>query len=67
MKKYRFFYHYNRNNKAITVHYRGTCYITNNLICNVPTYSKFNKIQPNFIMQGYTGDFNINKSNIIIN
>jgi len=52
-KKYRFFFHYNKVNSNITFHYRGKCYFINDLRINTPLESKFNKIQPKFVMQGF--------------
>ena len=34
-KKYRFFYHYYRQYKCMSVHFRGKCYKTDNVECNV--------------------------------
>lgn len=53
MKKYRFWYHYNKANNKMTVHYRKTCYIVNNIECLAPTQSKWNRIQPRLVIQGF--------------
>ncbi len=53
MKKYRFFYHYNKQNKKIIVHYKKQCIIVDNVHCLVPCESKWNKTQPNLVMQGW--------------
>lgn len=53
MREYRFFYHYNKPAKAMSVHFRKRCYIVNNIACFVPTYSKWNKGQPKVVMQGF--------------
>lgn len=53
-----FFFHYNkptsqRVGKAqISVHYKNTCHIVDNVICNVPTYGHISKRQPRFVMKG---------------
>ena len=59
MKKYRFFYHYNKKEGKLTIHYKKQCHFVNNLICMVPTNSKWNKIQPNLVMQGYAKELRI--------
>lgn len=64
MKKYRFFFHYNKNNKGMTLHYRGQCIFTKNIQCNVPCETKWNKIQPQLVMRGWTKDIEI-KDDII--
>lgn len=72
-KKYSFFYHYNkpisakRGKPAISVHYRDTCLIVDNIICNVPTKGKINKDQPHFVICGKTNDFQIVDGVAIIN
>jgi hypothetical protein len=53
MKKYRFFYHYFRAKKAMSVHWRGKCYVVNHVVCNVPCETKWNKRQPYLVMQGF--------------
>lgn len=52
-KLYRFFYHYNRHNNKMTIHFRGKCHIVDNIKCEVPTETKWNKIQPKLVLQGY--------------
>ena len=52
-KKYRFFYHYNKHNKALTLHFRNICYVSKNILCNVSCESKWNKKQPMLTMQGF--------------
>lgn len=59
MKTYRFFYHYNKPKKAMTVHFRGTCFIVNDVTCLVPTESKWNKGQPKLVMRGFAKDVHL--------
>lgn len=66
-KKYRFFYHYYRQYKCMSVHYRGKCYKTDNVICNVSSETKWNKTQPNLVIQGWASDIKIEENQIIIN
>lgn len=52
-KKYRFFYHYYKQKGKMSVHYRGTCTTVDDVICRVSCQTKWNKTQPNLVMQGY--------------
>lgn len=59
MKKYRFFFHYNKiaskklGIPVMTIHQKGKCYIAHTLNCFVPVSSKTNKSQPYLVMQGF--------------
>lgn len=66
MKKYRFFYHYYRRYRCMSVHFKGVCYKTNNVICNVDSETKWNKKQPNLVIQGWAESVNINDNKITI-
>jgi hypothetical protein len=66
MRKYRFFYHYYKQYKIMSVHFKGKCYRTKNVICNVPTNTKWNKTQPNIVVQGFAENIQINNDNIVI-
>lgn len=50
---YRFFYHFNKRTKRLTVHFKGKCTPVGDIMCFVPTDSKWNKQQPFLVMQGY--------------
>jgi hypothetical protein len=52
LKKYRFFYHYNKQRNKITIHFRNKCYIVDKLHCCVPCVSKWNKRQSRLVMEG---------------
>lgn len=58
MKKYRFFFHYNKPaSKAagmpqISIHYRGKCHLVDNVVVNVDTRGKIRKSQPRFVICG---------------
>ena len=60
-KKLRFFYHYNRKEKGLTLHYKGRCYPIKDIVCKVPCESKWQKVQPNLIMRGYCEGIFINE------
>jgi hypothetical protein len=53
MKPRRFFYHYFRGKRAMSVHFMGTCYVVNHIQCDVPCETKWNKRQPYLVMRGY--------------
>ena len=57
--KYRFFYHYNKKEHRMTVHYKKQCHSVDNLVCTVPVNSKWNEIQPYLVMQGFAKEVNI--------
>lgn len=64
--KYRFFYHYNKKENKLTVHYRKKCIIADNIMCTVPTESKWNKQQPYIVMQGWAKEVKIISNKCII-
>jgi len=49
----RFYYHYNKVKKCLTVHFNGTCYFTEDILCLVPTESHSQKHQPRKIVRGW--------------
>lgn len=53
MKKLRFFYHYNKPAKKMTVHFRDTCYTVDHIKCDVPCETKHRPTQPHIVMQGF--------------
>jgi hypothetical protein len=53
---WRFFYHYNKPKKAMSVHFRDTCYVVDNVLCERPCRTKWNKRQPHIVMQGFARD-----------
>mgnify|MGYP003643430304 CR=1 FL=1 len=65
MKKRVFWFHYNKpaSQKAgkpqITVHYKGTCHIVDNIDCFCSTYGVIRKSQPFFVMKGFCWGINI--------
>lgn len=65
MKKYRFFYHYYRQKKKMSVHFKGSCIVVNNIKCEVPCETKYNKRQPYLVMQGFASSVEI-KNNIAV-
>lgn len=58
-KKYRFFYHYYRQYNCLSIHFKGKCYRVEDIKCNVPTESKWNKRQPHLTMRGWAEEVKI--------
>ncbi len=63
---YRFYYHYFKAKKRMSIHFRNTCSVVDNVICNVPCETKWRKTQPNLIMQGFAKDVKIENGIAII-
>jgi hypothetical protein len=53
MKRYRFFYHYFRGKRAMSVHFKGACHVVKDVRCGVPCETKWADRQPYLRMQGY--------------
>lgn len=57
-KKYSFFYHYNKpasraaGRPQLSIHYRGQCYIVDEVQCAVPTRSRVRATQPHIVICG---------------
>lgn len=64
-----FFFHYNKpasqrsGKQQISVHYKNTCFIVDNVICEVPSQGRLRNTQPRFVMAGKCNDVTI-KNNI---
>lgn len=65
-KQYRFFYHYRRSDKKMSVHFRKQCMPCDDVICKVPCETKRNKIQPYLVLQGFASNVNYIGDKIII-
>ena len=52
---YRFFFHYRRSTKGMTVHFKGQCIPCVDVVCKVPCETKRNKRQPLLVIQGKCG------------
>lgn len=66
MKKYRFFYHYYKQKKKMSVHFRGMCMVVDDVICLASCETKWKKTQPNLVMQGFATDVKIINNQAII-
>jgi len=56
MKKRRFFYHYYRAYKCLSLHWKGACHRVQDVEVHVPTESKWRKGQPQLVIQGWAED-----------
>lgn len=65
-KKYRFYYHYNKPNNSMTIHFKKECIIVKNVICKVNTETKWYDIQPRLRLQGFCEDVIIEKDKATI-
>lgn len=65
-KQYRFFYHYYKQKKLMSVHFRGKCHVVKDIICERPCETKYNKRQPFLTMQGFANDVIIKNNQAII-
>jgi hypothetical protein len=63
-KKYRFFYHYRKAANAMSVHWRNKCQLAKNIVCNVPTETKWNSDQPHLVIQGYATSINWDENGV---
>ena len=53
LKQHRFFFHYRKSTDGMTVHYKGKCYPTKNIVCKVPVETKYSLKQPRLVLRGY--------------
>ena len=49
----RYFYHYNKQQKKMTIHWKGTCTCVDEIVCYVPAETKTSKNQPHYVLQGW--------------
>jgi len=66
MRKYRFFYHYFKQKKKMSIHFRNKCYIVDNITCKVECETKWSKTQPNIVMRGFCTEIIIDNNSAII-
>lgn len=59
IRKYRFFYHFNKINRKMTVHFKKQCHIVKDVVCNVPCETKWNASQPRLVMRGFAKEVTI--------
>lgn len=66
-KKYRFFYHYYKQKGKMSVHFKKSCTVVDDVICNVPCETKWKNTQPRLIMQGFANNVRIIDNKAYIN
>jgi len=59
VKKKRFFFHYRRQTKSITVHWQGKCHAVADVICKAPCETKWNTRMPMLVIQGWANTVEI--------
>lgn len=67
MKKYRFFYHYYKQKKKMSIHFKKSCTVVTDIVCNVPCETKWNKTQPQLVMRGFASKIDIKNGIAYIN
>ena len=66
MKKYRFFYHFYKQKGKMSVHFKKSCTTVDNVECNVPCETKWNKGQPMLVMRGFAKHIEIKNNKAVI-
>jgi hypothetical protein len=67
-----FWFHYNKpasraaGKPQVSIHYRGSCYVVDNIECDVPIWGHINKRQPYFVMKGKCSSMVIAKNRAIV-
>ena len=64
--KRRFFYHYYKRYNKMSAHFEGKCTVVDNVECQVPCETKWNKTQPNLVMRGFANEVIIENNKAII-
>jgi hypothetical protein len=55
-RKRRFFFHYNKVQKKMSLHYDNKCYIVEDIECCVPCETRHRTRQPRLVMQGFCNE-----------
>lgn len=66
MKQYRFFYHFFKGKKKMSVHWKNACYVVKDIECKVPCETKWRKTQPYLVMQGFCSNLQITNDKAVI-
>lgn len=65
-KTYTFFYHYFKAKKKMSIHWRGSCHVVNDIICKVPCETKWRKRAPFLVMYGKAKSMELDGETAII-
>lgn len=57
--RYRFFFHYFKAKKCMSIHFRGRCYAVKNIVCEAPCESHWNTRQPMLVMRGMAANVRV--------
>jgi len=69
---HRFYFHFNkpeslRQKKTLwSVHWKGSCYIAEQIVCKVSCESKANKRQPFAVMRGFANSVTVENGRVVI-
>lgn len=58
-KRKRFFFHYFKQRNCMSVHFDKKCTQVDDVICFVPTETKWNKAQPHLVLRGFAHSVDI--------
>jgi len=61
--QYRVWYHYNKPNKCMTVHWRGKCLLVDEIVCLVPMETKTDQRQPHYVLRGWANNVRVKNIN----
>jgi len=59
VSKRRFFFHYRRQTKKMTLHWGGACHPVDDIVCNVDCETKWNNKMPVLVLQGWANNVEI--------
>lgn len=66
-KEYRFFYHFYKQKGKMSIHFKKSCTVVDNIICNVKCETKWKPTQPKLVMQGFAKNVEIKNGIALIN
>jgi len=52
-KPRRFFYHYFKAKKRMSIHFAGACHVVDDVVCKATCETKWRRTQPQLVMQGF--------------
>ena len=52
-KTYRFNYNYYKQKGKMSIHFKKKCTVVDNIVCRVACETKWRKVQPQLVMQGF--------------
>lgn len=64
--KWRFFYHYYKQKGKMSIHFKNSCTVVDNIDCRVKCETKWKSTQPRLVMQGWANNVQIKDGVAII-